>query len=165
MQEEEARLLKEHEEQLLKDLKEAVRAEKEGRKMPRHTKPAIVLENREPPEIPEFKIEEAVPSPYTGDDAMLYMFRLSLFSRIRKKLLEDAEKELAKAKKPTEKKDGEEIGDSSDKRSVHAELKEGSLALDDSGEGISKSKLERERGGGGWGGGLEGEKEIEGRRE
>ena len=63
-------MLKEHEEQLLKDLKEAMRAEKEGRKITQQTKPAIVLENREPPEIPEFKMEDPLPSNFTGEDAI-----------------------------------------------------------------------------------------------
>ena len=124
MQEEEARLLKEHEEQLLKDLKEAVRAEKEGRKMPRQTKPAIILENREPPEIPEFKIEPPVASPFTGDDAILYMFRLSLFTRMRKQLEEDARKAAA------EKREREERGDSYDKHSVRAGKDESSRGSD-----------------------------------
>jgi hypothetical protein len=103
MQEEEDRVLKEHEEQLLKDLKEAVRAEKEGRKITRQTKPAIVLENREPPEIPEFKMEELLPSNLTGEDAIWYMFRLSLFIR-----MEQAKREEEKRKKDNELKMGEE---------------------------------------------------------
>ena len=77
MQEEEDRVLKEHEEQLLKDFKEAVGAKKEGRKITRQTKPAIVLKNRELPEIPEFKMEDPLPNNFTGDDAIWYMFRLS----------------------------------------------------------------------------------------
>lgn len=101
MQEEETRLLKEHEEQLLKDLKAAVQAEKEGKKMTRQTKPAIVLENREPPEIPEFKMEEATTSPYAGEDAILYMFRLSLFSRIRK-VRQELKEERAKLERESQ---------------------------------------------------------------
>ena len=77
MQEEEDRVLKELEQQLLKDLKEAVRTEKEGRKITQQTKPAIVLENRELPEIPEFKMEDPLPSNFTGEDAIWYMFRPS----------------------------------------------------------------------------------------
>ena len=84
MQDEEAKLLKEHEEQLIKDLKAAVQAEKEGRKMTRQTKPAIVLENREPPEIPEFKNWRHIASPFTGEEAFWYMLRLSLFSQAQK---------------------------------------------------------------------------------
>ena len=95
MQEEEDRVLKEHEEQLLKDLKAAVQAEKEGRKITRQTKPAIVLENREPPEIPEFKMEETIASNFTGEDAIWYMFRLSLFNRMQKKRREEKEMEEA----------------------------------------------------------------------
>ena len=98
MQEEEDRVLKEHEEQLLKDLKEAVRAEKEGRKITRQTKPAIVLENREPPEIPEFKMEEPLPSNLTGEDAIWYMFRLSLFVRMQQAKREEMEKEREREK-------------------------------------------------------------------
>ena len=114
MQEEEARVLKEHEEQLLKDLKAAVQAEKEGKKMTRQTKPAIVLENREPPEIPEFKVEEAMPSPYTEQDALWYMFRLSLFSRIQKAKREQKE-EKARLEKESQKNDSGDAGsDSSD---------------------------------------------------
>ena len=95
MQVEEAKVLKEHEEELLKDLREAVRAEKEGKKITRQTKPAIVLENREPPEIPEFKMEEAIPSPYTKEDAVWFMFRLTLFSRIRQARIEMEEEKKA----------------------------------------------------------------------
>ena len=138
MQEEEARLLKEHEEQLMKDLKEAVRAEKEGRKMPRQTKPAIILENREPPEIPEFKIEPPVASPFTGDDAILYMFRLSLFTRVRQKLEEDARKAAA------EKREREERGDGDDKSSVIASKEESSLSSENSRDS-SGDKKQRER--------------------
>ena len=96
MQEEEDRVLKEHEEQLLKDLKEAVRAEKEGRKIARQTKPAIVLENREPPEIPEFKMEDPLPSNFTGEDAIWYMFRLSQLSQMQQAKKEEEEREKAK---------------------------------------------------------------------
>lgn len=103
MQEEEAKLLKEHEEQLLKDLKAAVQAEKEGKKIARQTKPAIVLENREPPEIPEFKIEDAIASPFTGEEAIWYIFRLSLFNRAKKTSSDDEKKK---------KEEREEIDDS-----------------------------------------------------
>ena len=109
MQEEEAKLLKEHKEQLIEDLKAAVQAKKEGRKMTHQTKPAIVLENREPPEIPEFKIEDAIASPFTGEEAVWYMLRLSLLSRTQK-TSSDEEGERAVSGK-VEDRDSETDGD------------------------------------------------------
>ena len=119
MQEEEDRVLKEHEEQLLKDLKEAVRAEKEGRKITRQTKPAIVLENREPPEIPEFKMEEPLSSNFTGEDAIWYMFRLSLFSQMQQARREEEEREKANQLKQAE--EGSDNGAAMGKESDTAE--------------------------------------------
>ena len=134
MLEEEDRVLKEHEEQLLKDLKAAVQAEKEGRKITRQTKPAIVLENREPPEIPEFKMEDPLPSNFTGEDAIWYMFRLSLFSRMQKARREEKEKEKANELR--------EAQESSDNDSDSASP---SGAEPDTAEKVSESHVDEEK--------------------
>lgn len=141
MQEEEDRVLKEHEEQLLKDLKEAVRAEKEGRKITRQTKPAIVLENREPPEIPEFKMEEPLSSNFTGEDAIWYMFRLSLFSQMQQARREEEEREKANQLKQAE--EGSDNGAAMGKESDTAEEVSESQ-VDEAATDIAKEEREGE---------------------
>ena len=74
-----------------------MRAEKKGRKITQQTKPAIVLENRELPELPEFKMEDPLPSNFTGEDAIWYMFRLSQLSR-EQQAKRDKEEEREKLK-------------------------------------------------------------------
>lgn len=78
MKEEEQALLHQQEIEIMGKLKEAI---KSGRKMERTSQPAIVMENKEPPDIPELKMGEMVDSPFTGEDAIRYLARLSLGAR------------------------------------------------------------------------------------
>lgn len=78
MKEEEQALLRQQEIEIMSKLKEAI---KNGKKMERTSQPAIVMENKEPPDIPELKMGEMVDSPFTGDNAMRYLARLPLGSR------------------------------------------------------------------------------------
>ena len=133
--------MKEHEEELLKDLKAAVQAEKEGRKITRKTKPAIVLENREPPEIPEFKIEETLRSNFTGEDAVWYMFRLSLFSRLHKATREEREKgRVSGLKEAQESRSDSVSGDLGSSNEGHQSEMGGESTTTERGPGGERSK-------------------------
>lgn len=71
-------MLHQQEIQIMNKLKEAM---KSGKKLERTTQPAIVVENKEPPDIPELKMGDLVASPFTGEDAVRYLAGLSLSNR------------------------------------------------------------------------------------
>jgi len=72
--EEEKKALQKHEAEIMDTIKEVV---KTGKREIR-ARPAMVIENREPPEIPEMSLGEMGNSPYVGKDAVKYLIRLAL---------------------------------------------------------------------------------------
>ena len=80
MKEEEKALMQKQEEEIIKSLKEAM---KSGKKIEKRSQPAIVIENKEPPEIPELSMGDVVESPYIREDALWYLVRLSLSNKDR----------------------------------------------------------------------------------
>lgn len=93
LEEKQEEVKKRHEAQLLKDIQEAM---KDG--VPVRTEhPAMVLENTDPPEIPEMKVEAALPSTFTGQDAIRYLTKLALIQRRDRR-----EKKQAEMKKKME---------------------------------------------------------------
>lgn len=74
MREEEQAALRKQEIDIMDTLKEVV---KNGR-IETRSQPAVVIENKEPPEIPELRMGEMTESPFTGEDAVRYLARLSL---------------------------------------------------------------------------------------
>ena len=93
LEEKQEEVKKRHEAQLLKDIQEAM---KDG--VPVRTEhPAMVLENTDPPEIPEMKVEAALPSTFTGQDAIRYLTKLALIQQRNRR-----EKKQAEMKKKME---------------------------------------------------------------
>ena len=56
--------------------------------------PPIVIENIEPPEIPEMKVQEVKSSDFTGDDAIRYLTSVSLLRNARLKKLEEEDRQV-----------------------------------------------------------------------
>ena len=79
MKEEEQELLRKQEVEIMNKLKDVVK----GKKMEPASQPAIVIENKEPPDIPEFKMGEMVESPFTGENAIRFLSRLSLGAGVK----------------------------------------------------------------------------------
>ena len=93
LEEKQEEVKKRHEAQLLKDIQEAM---KDG--IPVRTEhPAMVLENTDPPEIPEMKVEASLPSTFTGQDAIRYLTKLALIQQRNRR-----EKKQAEMKKKME---------------------------------------------------------------
>lgn len=93
LEEKQEEVKKRHEAQLLKDIQEAM---KDG--VPVRTEhPAMVLENTDPPEIPEMKVEASLPSTFTGQDAIRYLTKLALIQQRNRR-----EKKQAEMKKKME---------------------------------------------------------------
>ena len=78
----EREMLKKQEEELMKSLKEAV----SSGNLERQTQPAMILESKEVPELPEMKINEMVSSPFTREDAIRYLTKLALYQHGKKSL-------------------------------------------------------------------------------
>ena len=93
LEEKQEEVKKRHEAQLLKDIQEAMK----GGIPVRTEHPAMVLENTNPPEIPEMKVEAALPSTFTGQDAIRYLTKLALIQQRNRR-----EKERAEMKKKME---------------------------------------------------------------
>ena len=93
LEEKQEEVKKRHEAQLLKDIQEAMK----GGIPVRTEHPAMVLENTNPPEIPEMKVETALPSTFTGQDAIRYLTKLTLIQQSNRR-----EKERAETKKKME---------------------------------------------------------------
>lgn len=74
MREAERAALSKQEAEIIETLDEVV---KKGGKIETWTQPPLVIENIEPPEIPELSMGEMTESPFTGEDAVRYMTRLS----------------------------------------------------------------------------------------
>lgn len=93
LEEKQEEVKKRHEAQLLKDIQEAMK----GGIPVRTEHPAMVLENTNPPEIPEMKVEAALPSTLTGQDAIRYLTKLALIQQRNRR-----EKKRAETKKNME---------------------------------------------------------------
>lgn len=128
-------MLRKQEVEIMNKLKDAI---KSGKKLEKRSQPAVVIENKEPPDIPEMVIGEMVESSFTGEDAVRYLARLSL-GRWRER-----EREEGRGKKGEGEGGGVEDGRS-------GEVEE---------EGESGRKVEGEMEGGA-GGGAESEEEKE----
>lgn len=75
MKEEEQAMLRQQEIEIMAKLKIAMES---GMKLETQSQPAIVIPNKEPPDIPEIAIGEMLASDFTGEDAIRYLARLSL---------------------------------------------------------------------------------------
>ena len=72
--EEEKDALRRQEAEIMDTIKDVVKTGK----VERRSQPAMVIENKEPPEIPEMSMGEMADSPFTGEDAVRYLVRLAL---------------------------------------------------------------------------------------
>ena len=93
LEEKQEEVKKRHEAQLLKGIQEAMK----GGTPVRTEHPAMVLENTDPPEIPEMKVEASLPSTFTGQDAIRYLTKLALIQQRNRR-----EKKQAEMKKKME---------------------------------------------------------------
>lgn len=82
MRENEEEVRREEEARLIEELEDAVR---NGKKIEQKSLPPLVVENIEPPEIPEMKVQDMLSSAFTGENAIRYLTSLALLSRTRTK--------------------------------------------------------------------------------
>lgn len=87
LEEKQEEVKKRHEAQLLKGIQEAMK----GGTPVRTEHPAMVLENTDPPEIPEMKVEASLPSTFTGQDAIRYLTKLALIQQRNRREKKHAE--------------------------------------------------------------------------
>ena len=119
--EEEKRALRRQEAEIMDTIRDVV---KTGKREVR-ARPAMVIENREPPEIPEMSLGEMGNSPYVGEDAVKYLVRLAL-QRYQGKLTRGKEKKEAEEEgKSSSQQGGEEERDEGIKREGKSEPSQG----------------------------------------
>lgn len=145
MREEEQAALRKQEAEIMDTLKEVI---KNG-KVERRSQPAVVIENKEPPEIPELSMGEMTESPFTGEDAVRYLARLSLGSQVTKTEraeeggVEGEEKEK-KGKGQQENEIGDNLADTDDSEET-ADKEVNGLVKDEKGE-VSGGDVQGDRG-------------------
>lgn len=141
MKEEEQLLLKQQEAEIMNTLKKALAS---GEKLERHSQPAIVIENKEPPEIPELSMGDMIPSEFTGEDAVRYLARLTLTVRKGEELEEEVEgvsDEGEEVALVSRKGEDHVSGDKSVKKKNASEKK----ASADNGKNTSKTKTKKKK--------------------
>ncbi len=119
MREKERQALKGEQDKLIKEMSDAVL---HGKPLAtRRNEPPLILEDIEPPEIPEMRVQELKPAEFTGKNAIRYLTSLSLMRKARLKKLSEKDR-LAleeQMKQPQEViKVGDEYSDSATKVSI-----------------------------------------------
>ncbi len=76
----ERQVLQEEQDKLVREMADAVL---HGKPLEPRNEPPLILEDIEPPEIPEMRVQEMKPAEFTGEDAIRYLTSLSLLRRAR----------------------------------------------------------------------------------
>lgn len=99
MHEKELEIQREEESRIIEELTDAVL---NGKTIEQKTQPPLIVENIEPPEIPEMKVQEMVSSTYTGENAIRYLTSLALLARARFKKRDMLESQDTSRDEPSE---------------------------------------------------------------
>ena len=105
MHEKEQEIRREEEARVIEELTDAVL---NGKTIEQKTQPPLIVQNIEPPEIPEMKVQEMVSSAFTGENAIRYLTSLSLLARARTKNRESVDAQDTPRDEPSETDDSEQ---------------------------------------------------------
>ena len=89
MREKERQVLQEEQDKLVREMADAVL---NGKPLEPRNEPPLILEDIEPPEIPEMRVQEMKPAEFTGENAIRYLTSLSLLRRARLNRLSEKER-------------------------------------------------------------------------
>ena len=90
MQKKERQALQEEQDKLIREMSDAVL---HGKPLAtRRNEPPLILEDIEPPEIPEMRVQELKPAEFTGENAIWYLTSVSLMQKARLKKLSEKDR-------------------------------------------------------------------------